>query len=84
MMRQPLLVGHAISCAMVFASCDSILAQTQLSKSTKAAHEVFLEGYARANNNCEAIDPPKINVDQPPEHGIVCLRRGGCGCERLL
>jgi hypothetical protein len=56
----------------LFVFCDPSLAQVQLSKSTKAAHDLFLEGYARTNNKCESIDPPTVYVDQPPEHGIVC------------
>jgi hypothetical protein len=52
------------------------LAQVQLWKTTKAAHDVFLDGYARTNNKCESIDPPTIYVDQPPKHGIVCSRNG--------
>jgi hypothetical protein len=51
-----------------------LLAQVQLTKSTKAAHEVFLEGYARTDNKCESIDPPTVYVDKPPKHGIVCSK----------
>jgi len=50
------------------------LAQVQLWRSTKAAHDVFLDGYARTNSKCESIDPPTFYVDQPPKHGIVCSR----------
>jgi hypothetical protein len=57
-----------------FVLCVPSTAQMQLSKSTKAAHDVFLAGYARTNNKCESIDPPSIFVDQPPAHGIICSR----------
>ncbi len=63
-----------IGAAILVTLCTSALAQTQLSKSTKTAHDVFLEGYVRTDKNCESIDPPPIYLDQPPQHGIVCLR----------
>jgi len=58
----------------LFVLCVPSLAQVQLSKSTKAAHDVFLEGYARTNDKCESIDPPAIYVEKPPKHGIICSR----------
>jgi hypothetical protein len=62
--------------ATVSALCVQSIAQVQHSKSTKAAHDVFLEGYARTDNKCESIDPPTVYVDRPPKHGIVCSRNG--------
>jgi hypothetical protein len=67
-------VGPIIVASGLFVLCVPSTAQVQLSKSTKAAHDVFLEGYARTNSKCESIDPPSVFVDQPPEHGIVCSR----------
>ena len=51
-------------------------AQRQLSKAATAGRDTFLEGYSAADNNCQVLDPPEIIIDQPPEHGFVCLRRG--------
>jgi hypothetical protein len=50
--------------------------QGRLSKATIAGHEVFVDGYARSDNNCQGLAPPQITIDDPPEHGIICLRRG--------
>jgi hypothetical protein len=65
----PVFVAAALSVL-----CVQSIAQVQLSKSTKAAHDVFLEGYARTDNKCESIDPPTIYVDKPPKHGFVCSK----------
>jgi hypothetical protein len=67
-----LVVG--VTCFLVLSL--PVLAQVRLSKSTKAAHELFLQGYAQTDSNCASVEPPAINLDQPPEHGIVCSRRG--------
>ncbi len=63
-----------VSTLGLFAVGVPALGQVQLSKSTKSAHDVFLEGYARVDNKCESIDPPGVTVDEPPEHGIGCSR----------
>ena len=55
--------------------CAPALAQMKLAKSTSAGRAVHLQGYARADPRCEGLDPPGITIEQPPEHGIVCLRR---------
>ena len=54
--------------------CGLSPAQTQLTRTTKAAHEVLLEGYVYTNNKCESRDPPTVYLDQPPERGVVCFR----------
>jgi hypothetical protein len=56
--------------------CVQIFAQGRLSKTTTAGQEVFVDGYARSDSHCQGLDPPQISIDQPPEHGIVCWRRG--------
>src|SRR5262249_20152520 len=56
--------------------CANVYAQRQLSKAATAGRDTFLEGYSAADNNCQGLDPPEIIIDQPPEHGFVCLRRG--------
>jgi hypothetical protein len=53
-----------------------IFAQGKLTKNTRAGQALLVDGYARSDNNCQGLDPPKITIDQPPEHGIVCWRRG--------
>jgi hypothetical protein len=50
-------------------------AQVKLSKSTSAGRAVHLQGYARSDPSCAGLDPPEILIEQPPQHGIVCLRR---------
>jgi hypothetical protein len=55
--------------------CANAYAQRQLLKIVTAGHDVLVDGYARADNNCQGIDPPQIMIEQPPEHGTVCFRR---------
>jgi hypothetical protein len=68
---------HDLFAAMVGVSLlsASTSAQVLLARTTKTAHDVFVEGYARTDNKCESIDPPTVYVDQPPKHGIVCFRK---------
>ena len=54
--------------------CVPTSAQVLLARTTKATHNVFIEGYARTDDKCESIDPPTVYVDKPPKHGIVCFR----------
>jgi hypothetical protein len=48
---------------------------TTLSKIGKADHELVIRGYVRTDANCAGVEPPAIDLDVPPVHGIVCLRR---------
>ena len=56
-------------------ACAPALAQMKLSKSTSAGRAVHLKGYARTGPSCTGLDPPEIVIEQPPKHGIICLRR---------
>jgi hypothetical protein len=78
------LIGVSFAATLSCVFCPSICAQEQLSKAVRAAHDIFLRGYARSNNDCEALDPPDIVIDRPPEHGIVCLRRGNLKLQRTV
>jgi len=44
-------------------------------RTAQPATSVVIRGYWRADNNCEAKEPPALLFDKPPEHGIVCFRR---------
>lgn len=48
---------------------------TTVSKIGKADHELVIRGYARIGANCAGVEPPIIELDVAPRHGIVCLRR---------
>src|ERR1700753_3375249 len=55
--------------------CSPAWAQDQhLARTTKADRGINILGYARANQNCEGIDPPSLFLDKPPDHGSVCFR----------
>jgi hypothetical protein len=69
-MRNPL-----VALAVLVLLCVPTAAQVLLARTTKAAHGVFIEGYARTDNECESIEPPTVYVDKPPRHGIVCFRK---------
>src|SRR5690349_13988345 len=63
-------------------NCLSAQAETQLSSktearsiTTKAASVQLLRTHARISSACTVIEPPRISVEVPPAHGIVCLRR---------
>ncbi len=45
------------------------------SKTGKADHEILLGGHAKFNNDCSSREPPVIDLDMPPSHGVLCLRR---------
>lgn len=46
------------------------------SKTGKADHELLLGGHAKFNHvNCASLEPPVIDLDVPPSHGVLCLRR---------
>jgi hypothetical protein len=64
-----------IGVTCVSASCPPVQAETQLSITTKAAEIRSLQSYARTNAACTGIEPPPIYIEEPPAHGIVCLRR---------
>ncbi len=59
-----------------FGLCAPAAAQSHVSKSTTARHELSIGGYARTNRNCEGVNLPEVHLDQAPEHGVLCLRRG--------
>ena len=46
-----------------------------MSRTGKADHERPLMGYARFDRNCVGTELPIIDLDVPPSHGVVCLRR---------
>jgi hypothetical protein len=47
------------------------------SKTVKANHEIALRNHGRHDprNDCAGLEPPAIDLDVPPGHGVVCLRR---------
>jgi hypothetical protein len=64
-----------IAGAAVVVFPSSTHAQDQhLAKTAKADHEVSILSYARSNQECDGIEPPKLYLDKPPEHGVVCFR----------
>jgi hypothetical protein len=65
-----------VALATCLLPCTNAYAQKQLSKAVTAGFYIVIEGYARTDSNCQAIDPPQFVIDQPPEHGTVCVRRG--------
>jgi hypothetical protein len=74
-------VGPIVAALGFFVLCVPSTAQVQLSKSTKAAHDVFLEGYARTNNKCESIDPPSSRILESVAVKLDALVRVGiCKC----
>jgi hypothetical protein len=60
-----------------FAQQAACSAPPQPSKTGKANHELVLRTYGKhdPNKDCASLEPPRINLDQPPIHGVVCLRR---------
>jgi len=79
--RLALLLTIASIAAVVSAPA---LAQMKLSKSTSAGRAVHLKGYARTGPSCTGLDPPEIVIEQPPKHGIVCLRRDKMKLDRTI
>ena len=68
-------VACAIAGAAVLCFPSSIRAQDQhLARTAKADHDVSILSYARSNQDCDGIEPPKLYLDKPPEHGAVCFR----------
>jgi hypothetical protein len=68
-----------VAAATVVGLCMVLLEPTlahaeHLTRVTKSHNEVIIRGYARWNSNCDAIEPPQISVDVPPQSGIVCAR----------
>ena len=55
-----------------FAQSDTV--PRKVSKSGKADQELPLNGFVRVDDDCAGIGPPRINLDRPPAHGVVCLR----------
>jgi hypothetical protein len=56
------------------ASAQNEVLQRKTSKTGKAGHEIALGGHVRLDRNCLSIGVPKINLEQPPARGIMCLR----------
>jgi hypothetical protein len=68
-------IARVIAGAAVLVFYSYAHAQDQhLAKTAKADHDVSVLSYARSNQNCDGIDPPKLYLDKPPEHGAVCFR----------
>jgi hypothetical protein len=70
------LIVPSTAALFIFIGNPPTSAQVPLWKVTKTGHEVVIEGYARTNAKCEAIDPPVLSLDQPPAHGVICWRPG--------
>jgi hypothetical protein len=45
----------------------------KVSKSGKADQELPLNCFVRVDDDCAGIGPPRINLDRPPAHGVVCF-----------
>jgi hypothetical protein len=58
--------------------------QRKTSKTGKAGHEMTLGGHVRIDRNCLSIGVPKINLEQPPAHGVLCQRPGDVPLQYLV
>jgi hypothetical protein len=68
-------LGCGLAAIGVPSFCSPAVAQDQhITKTTKAAHDVVILGYARSNQSCNGIEPPALYLDKPPDHGAVCFR----------
>jgi hypothetical protein len=58
---------------------------TTISKIVNADHEIAIRGYALFDRKtCAGLEPPAVDLDVPPGHGVVCLRRNNHMPLRLL
>jgi hypothetical protein len=63
-------------CLTARASAQNETMQRKESKTGRADRELQLNGFVRVDGKCAGMEPPRINLDRPPAHGIVCLRQG--------
>jgi hypothetical protein len=73
------VTGPVVAATTLVGVCALLLEPTlaqaeQLTMVTKPYKEVIIRGYARWNSNCDAIQPPQISLDVPPQNGFVCAR----------
>jgi hypothetical protein len=77
----PQLIGAACFlclCLAAFAQQPTCSPPQQTaSKTGRADHELVVRSFERhdPNNNCASLEPPRVDLDLPPSHGVVCLRR---------
>jgi hypothetical protein len=74
--RPMVLAGAAcvLCCLAVPVWAQNEVLQRKTLKSGKAGHEMTLGGHVRIDRNCLSIGVPRIDLEQPPAHGIMCLR----------
>jgi hypothetical protein len=70
------LAGAAcvLCCLAVPVWAQNEVLQRKTLKTGKAGHEMTLGGHVRIDRNCLSIGVPRIDLEQPPAHGIMCLR----------
>ena len=78
--RPMVLAGAAciLCCLAVPVWAQNEVLQRKTLKTGKAGHEMTLSGHVRIDRNCLSIGVPRIDLQQPPAHGIMCLTAGGC------
>ena len=53
--------------------CAQASGQGHLTKTAIAGKEIFVDGYARSDSNCQGLEPPQITIDDPQSMALsVC------------
>jgi hypothetical protein len=77
-------VACVICCSAVSAWAQNEVLQRKISRTGKANHEAILSGHVRLDRNCASLGAPQINLEQPPAHGVMCLRAGNVRLQYLV
>jgi hypothetical protein len=71
----PILIGLTLCVSSrVPAFAQDFRVRRSINATLKANHYGQVENHTNLNARCEGLEPPTINLDEPPQHGVVCLR----------
>ncbi len=69
-----LLVVMALGVSGMFVPDAAAEEPRLLKRKVESSAEAVIGIGARWSKTCEGLDPPRISLDQTPEHGFVCIR----------
>lgn len=69
-----LRVAVALGISSAFALGATAEEPRRLKRKVESSAETVIGIGARWSKACEGIEPPRISLDQSPEHGFVCIR----------
>lgn len=74
----------ALCAASAVALCAVVVqAADEVARRGWAGEDIVLREHAGWDRNCNAVTPPALHLDTPPQHGTVCARAADIRIESL-